>query len=240
LPHNELETFPTHRIISRFVATTFIMLFAFAAWAADKSKDEETLRNAATVLQSMIDGKNVPTDVLARANCVVVLPSVKKFGVGIGGSGGRGPMVCREGPNFSGRWSAPAMYSVGGASVGLQVGGSSSDFVLLVMSQKAVDALLAGETKLGRDATAAAGPSGATTAGAVGGSDILTYGRSSGLFAGVSMSGASLEPDKDANKRLYHADLGAKEILFGPSVKPTPGGMSLDSVLNGAIAQHKS
>jgi len=240
MPNNESEKSHRRSIMNRLVVTIFIMLFAFAAWAADKSKDEETLRNAATVLQSMIDGKNVPTDVLARANCVVVLPGVKKFGVGVGGSGGRGPMVCRTGKNFSGPWSSPAMYSMGGASVGLQVGGSSSDFVLLVMSQKAVDALLQGKTKLGRDATAAAGPSGATTAGAVGGSDILTYGRSSGLFAGVSMGGATLEPDNDANQRLYDKSVTGTQIVIENAVTNVPAGMALDKVLNTAVAQHKN
>ncbi len=241
MPHNESERSCRLNVIARqFLAMICVMLFALSAWAADKTKDEETIRNAATVLQSMIDGKNVPSDVLARADCVVVLPGVKKFGVGVGGSGGRGPMVCRTGKNFTGPWSAPAMYSMGGASVGLQLGGSSSDFVLLVMSQKAVDALLNGKTKLGRDATAAAGPAGATTAGAVGGSDILTYGRSSGLFAGVSMGGATLEPDKDANERLYDKSIGAKDILFNGVANTTAAGKALDSVLNAAVAQHKS
>jgi SH3 domain-containing YSC84-like protein 1 len=240
LTHDELRRWNPTSILTRFLAAICIMLCALSAWAADKSKDEETLRTASTVLQAMIDGKNVPTDVLARADCVVILPNVKKFGVGIGGSGGRGPMVCRTGKNFSGPWSAPAMYSMGGASVGLQLGGSSSDFVLLIMSQKAVDALLNAKTKLGRDATAAAGPAGATTAGAVGGSDILTYGRSSGLFAGVSLGGATLEPDKDANERLYDKPVGAQEILFGGSVTKTPAGTALDTALNAALAQHKS
>ena len=129
-------------LVHRFLVTIFVVLFILPVWAADKSKDEETLKNAATVLQGMIDSKDVPKDVLARANCVIVLPDVKKFGFGIGGSGERGPMVCRQGKNFSGKWSAPAMYTIGGASFGLQVGGSSTDFVLLIMSQKGVDAVL--------------------------------------------------------------------------------------------------
>src|SRR5439155_6830834 len=145
----------------------FIVLVILPVWGADKAKDEETLRNAATVLQGMIEGNGVPQDVLVRADCVIVLPSVKKFGFGIGGSGGRGPMTCRAGKNFTGKWSAPAMYSIGGASFGLQAGGSSTDFVLLIMSQRGVDAMLQGKTKLGRNATAAAGPSGATSVSAV-------------------------------------------------------------------------
>jgi SH3 domain-containing YSC84-like protein 1 len=191
-------------------------------------------------LQGMIDDNNVPQDVLARADCVIVLPSVKKFGFGIGGSGGRGPMTCREGKDFSGKWSAPAMYSMGGASFGLQVGGSSTDFVLLIMSQKGVDAMLQGKTKLGSDATAAAGPSGATSAGTVGGSDILTYGRASGLFAGMSLGGATLQADDDANRRLYGKSISAQEIVTTTTVKTPAGGAALISLLNTKVAKHSS
>ena len=143
---------------------------------------------------------------------------MKKFGFGIGGTGGRGPMVLHQGKNFSGRWAAPAMYTLGGASFGLQVGGSSTDFVLLIMSQKGVDAVLKGKTKLGNEATAAAGPSGATHAGTVGGTDILTYADASGLFAGTSLGAATLEPDDDASQRLYDKTLTAKEIVVGNAV----------------------
>jgi SH3 domain-containing YSC84-like protein 1 len=238
--HDESERSHAQDILHRFLATIFIMLLVLPVWAADKSKDEETLGNAATVLRGMIDSKSVPSDVLARADCVIVLPNVKKFGFGVGGSGGRGPMVCRGGKNFSGRWSAPAMYTIGGASVGLQVGGSSTDFVLLVMSQKGVDAMLQGKTKLGSDATAAAGPSGATTAGGAGGTDVLTYGRASGLFAGMSLGGATLQPDDDANQRLYGKAITAKEIVLENAVKTTPGGQALDSLLNTKVAKHSS
>jgi lipid-binding SYLF domain-containing protein len=228
----------TKKLVQRLLTPVLFVAFIAPAWGADKSKDEETLRNAATVLQGMLDDKNVPADVLARADCVVVLPSVKKFGVGIGGSGGRGPMVCRTGKDFSGKWTAPAMYSIGGASAGLQVGGSSTDFVLLIMSQKGVDAVLKGKTKLGRDATAAAGP-GATSTGTVGGTDILTYGRASGLFAGMSLGGATLEEDKDANERLYDKAIGANAIVIENSVKATPGGEPLVALLNSKVAKHR-
>ena len=228
------------KILRWFGISLFVVLFTVPSWGADKAKDEETLRNAATVLQAMIDSKSVPMDVLARANCIIVLPSVKKFGFGVGGSGGRGPMSCRGGKNFTGKWSAPAMYSIGGASVGLQIGGSSTDFVLLVMSQKGVDAMVEGKTKLGSDATAAAGPSGATTAGAVGGTDVLTYGRASGLFAGVSLGGATLSSDDDANQRLYGGPMTAKDILFGTAVKTPPGGQPLISLLDTKVAKHSS
>lgn len=208
------------------------LLLAIPALAADKNKDEETLRNANTVLQAMLNNKSVPTDVLTKAECVIVMPGVKKFGFGIGGSGGRGPMLCKTGKN--GRWSAPAMYTVGGVSAGLQVGGSSTDYVLLVMTQKGVDSLLKGDTKLGTDATAAAGPG--ATAVDVGGSDIFTYGRAKGLFAGVSLGGADLQPDNDANKRLYDAALSAEDILIKNSVPAPQAGKPLDTLLNSMTA----
>jgi lipid-binding SYLF domain-containing protein len=208
--------------------------------AADRGSDEETLSNATTVLGAMIASKDVPGDVLAKANCVIVLPSVKKFAIGVGGSGGRGPMVCRGGKDFSGRWSAPAMFTIGGASAGFQVGGSSTDFILLIMSAAAVNKVTTGKTKVGRDMTAAAGPNGATSSGAVGGTDILTYGRAKGLFAGMSLSGASLEPDSDANQRLYGKAVSASDILLVNAVKVTPGGQSLLSLLNSKVVRHKN
>jgi lipid-binding SYLF domain-containing protein len=224
----------------RILAALLAMFFILPVWGADKSKDDDTLKNAATVLDSMLSGGNIPPDVLARADCVIVLPSVKKFGFLVGGSGGRGPMSCRQGKGFSGRWSPPAMYTIGGASFGLQAGGSSTDVVLLVMAEKAVESILNGKTKLGSDATAAAGPSGATSMGTVGGSDILTYGRAKGLFAGMSLGGATLEPDPDANQRLYGKEISAKEILLGNAVKMPAGGQPLVTLLNSKITKHSS
>jgi SH3 domain-containing YSC84-like protein 1 len=224
----------------RILAALLAMFFILPVWGGDKSKDDDTLKNAATVLDSMLSGGNIPPDVLARADCVIVLPSVKKFGFLVGGSGGRGPMSCRQGKGFSGRWSPPAMYTIGGASFGLQAGGSSTDVVLLVMAEKAVESMLNGKTKLGNDATAAAGPSGATSMGTVGGSDILTYGRAKGLFAGMSLGGATLEPDPDANQRLYGKEISAKEILLGNAVKMPAGGQPLVTLLNSKITKHSS
>jgi len=175
---------------------------------------------------------------LSKADCVLILPGVKKFSVGIGGSGGRGPLLCRGGKNFEGKWSAPAMYSVGGVSAGLQLGGTSSDFVLLLMDRKVVDQVLNGKTKMGADATAAAGP-GATAAGATD-ADILTYGRAKGVFAGVSLGGASVEPDNDANYRLYGKRLTASDIVRGTNVKPPAGGDALVSLLDSKITKRSN
>jgi lipid-binding SYLF domain-containing protein len=203
------------------------------AWGADKSKDEETIKNATSVLQEMLDSKAVPSSLLVTAKCIIVLPGVKKFAVGVGGSGGRGPMTCREGENFTGnKWSAPAMFTIGGASAGVQVGGSSSDYVLLIMGPTAVNKVLQGKTKVGSDLTAAAGPSGATTKGSVGGTDILTYGRAKGLFAGISLNGASLEPDSSADQRLYDKTVSGRQIVIDNAVQATPAGQSLISMLD--------
>jgi SH3 domain-containing YSC84-like protein 1 len=211
--------------------TSFVMLLlTLPLLAADKEKDEDTLRQANLVLQGLIDSKSIPTDLLSKADCVLILPNVKKFGFGVGGSGGRGPLLCRGGQDFKGKWSAPAMFSIGGASVGLQVGGSSTDFVLLLMNAKVVNQVLNGKTKMGSDATAAAGP-GATAASAAD-ADILTYGRAKGVFAGVSLGGATVEPDNDANYRIYGKTLTATDIVRRNDVKPSTEGKSLVTVLN--------
>jgi SH3 domain-containing YSC84-like protein 1 len=219
------------------LVVTLAVLAAMPVLAADKNSDEQTLRNAATVLQAMVGSKDVPGSVLAKADCIIILPSVKKFAVGIGGTGGRGPMSCREGKNFSGKWSAPAMYTIGGASAGFQIGGTATDFILLIMAPSAVDKVLTSKVKVGSDATAAAGP-GATTSNSAGGADIFTYARAKGLFAGVSLDGSSLDPDGDANARLYGKNISAKEIVTTTTVKSTPAGQQLVTLLNSKIAKH--
>ena len=215
--------------------TSMVMLLILPVFAADKQKDEETLRHANLVLQDMLNSKDISPDLLAKADCVLILPQVKKFGIGIGGSGGRGPLLCRSGEKFDGKWSAPAMYTVGGASVGLQVGGSSTDFVLLLMNEKVVNQVLNGKTKMGTDATAAAGP-GATAASASD-ADILTYGRAKGVFAGVSLGGSTVEPDNDANYRLYGKTLTATNIVRGTDVKPSADGQALVTMLDSKLTK---
>ena len=205
-----------------------IACLALPVWGADKNKDEETIRNATTVLQAMVGSKDIPLSTVAKADCIIILPSVKKFAIGIGGTGGRGPMTCREGANFSGKWSPPAMYSIGGASAGFQIGGTAKDFVILVMAPSAANKVLDGKVKVGSDATAAAGSG---TSASTSTADMLTYARTSGLFAGVSLDGASLDPDSDANQRLYGKTVSAREVVSG-GVKATPAGQSLVSLLD--------
>jgi lipid-binding SYLF domain-containing protein len=213
-----------------------MLLLILPVFAGDKEKDEDTLRQANLVLQGFLNSNNISLTSLSKANCVLILPNVKKFGFGIGGSGGRGPLLCRSGQKFDGKWSTPAMYSVGGMSVGFQVGGSSTDFVLLLMTPKVVNQILNGKTKMGTDATAAAGP-GATAASASD-ADILTYGRAKGVFAGVSLGGATVESDNDANYRLYSKTLTATDIVRGSDVKPSTEGKALVSVLDSKITKH--
>jgi SH3 domain-containing YSC84-like protein 1 len=222
----------TKTAMSCLLTSLFLILVTMPAWAADKAaSDNETFRNAATVLSAMEASKDVPAGLVAKADCVIVLPGVKKFAVGVGGSGGRGPMSCRLGKDFKGKWSAPAMYTIAGASAGLEIGGSSTDYVLLIMSPSAVDKVLKSKVKVGSDVTAAAGSSGATNAGEAGGADILSYGRSKGLFAGVSLAGSTLDPDSDANQRVYGGPSTVEAIVRDNSVKITPGGQAFVNAL---------
>jgi len=220
-----------------FLTSMLLLSSNLPMWGADKSKDEETIRNATTVLEAMVSSKDIPPSVLAKADCIMILPSVKKFAVGIGGTGGRGPMTCRTGSNFQGKWSPPAMYSVGGASAGLQIGGTARDYVLAIMSRGAVAKVLSGKVRVGTDVTAAAGPGASASANA--GADILTYSRTSGLFAGVSLSGVTLSPDSDANKRLYDKSVSADDIVRQGTVTATPAGASLASELDSKGPKHQ-
>jgi len=234
------KSFPAVRTgLSCLLTWLLAVVFLLPAFAGDKEKDEETLKNAATVLLDMVNGGNIPPNILAQSDCIVVLPNVKKVGFGIGGSGGRGAMSCRAGDKYNGKWSAPAMYSIGGASLGFQAGATSTDFVLLITSEKGVNAVLEDKTKLGSDATAAAGPSGATAqSSSVGGADVYTYARAKGLFAGVSLEGATLHPDKDANERLYGKPTPARDIVRGNAVKTPGAGQPLVSLLDSKVPTH--
>src|SRR5258706_4188846 len=168
--------------------TSIMLLMILPVFAGDKEKDEDTLRQASLVLQGFLNSNNISLTSLSKANCVLILPNVKKFGFGIAGSGGRGPLLCRSGQKFDGKWSTPAMYSVGGMSAGFQVGGSSTDFVLLLMTPKVVNQILNGKTKMGTDATAAAGP--LATAGNVFYSGLPLYRKAEGIVAAVALAGA--------------------------------------------------
>ena len=223
------------RTLPCLVGSLLLVFAILPLWAATKTDDEESIRNATNVLQAMLASKDVPSSVLAKADCVIILPSVKKFAVGVGGSAGRGPMSCRSGENFSGKWSPPALYTIAGASAGLQIGGSATDYVLLLMAPKAVDAVVKGKSKIGSDVTAAAGPSGSTAS--TGSADVLTYARAKGLFAGVSLDGSTLDPDSEANQRLYDKPTSIHAIVRDNGVTPTSAGQSLMTLLDSKLAE---
>lgn len=205
----------------------FCFAAAFSLFA--QTKEDERLANSNTVMTAILQGDSgLPKSVLDQAMCVLIFPSVKKVAIGIGGSYGRGELLCRKGAKMDGAWGAPVMYRLDQGSIGVQLGSTATDFVLVVVSNKGVDAILNGKMKLGSNAAAAAGPTGAQATAynaADMKSDVLTYSRSKGLFAGVSLEGASIDADNDANKDLYGKELGAREIVTGsqavvPSAKP--------------------
>jgi lipid-binding SYLF domain-containing protein len=204
--------------------------------AAQTEKETDRLKEAATVLKEILGvPDDIPKDLLDRAECVIVFPSVKKFAVGVGGSYGRGAIVCRTGQQYDGPWGAPAMFALEGGSIGLQLGGQATDFVLLVMNDKGASSVLGSKVKLGADASAAGGPKGRTAGAAtdiVMKAEILTYSRSRGLFAGVSLEGSTLRSDGAGNKGLYGRELDARQIIEGKAVEIPPAGKPLVDLLN--------
>lgn len=202
--------------------TILALLLLPAYGAVPPDKFDARLQECGNVIEAILDmPDSIPTDLLGKAECVLVLPSVKKFAFGIGGSYGAGAMVCRSGDEFTGPWGPPALYRLDGGNVGFQIGGQATDFILLVMNTKGAKALLKSKVKLGADASAAAGPKGRSTGAATDATmhaEILTYSRSRGLFAGVSLEGASLRPDNDANKNVYGREISAGDIVLGSQV----------------------
>jgi lipid-binding SYLF domain-containing protein len=199
------------------VITLAVVLVAARVSTQETEKETDRLQNAATVLKEIFGmPDSIPQDLLDKAECAIVFPSVKKVAVGIGGSYGRGVISCRSGDAFDGPWGTPAMFALEGASIGLQLGGQATDFVLLVMNDRGASSVLGSKVKLGADASAAAGPKGRNAGAAtdiVMQAEILTYSRARGLFAGVSLEGSTLRSDGDANERLYGKRLEARDIV---------------------------
>src|ERR1700688_3097816 len=192
--------------------------------AKDKDeKENDRLQNAGTVLKEIMDvPDNIPQDLIDKARCVIVFPSVVKAAFVVGGSYGRGAMVCRTGKDFTGPWGAPAMYALEGGSVGFQIGGEATDFVILVMNNRGVDSLLHSKVKLGADASIAAGPKGRTASADTDAylrAEMLSYSRARGAFVGVSLQGTTLRPDEDANHRLYGKEASAATIITEPKIE---------------------
>ena len=221
-----------NRILSCLLACSVLSLPVFAK----ETREQDRVKAAGEVLQEILDIPDaIPKDLLNRAECVVVVPGTKKFAIGVGGSFGRGAMTCRTGTNYTGPWSAPALYALEGANIGFQLGGQETDFVLLVMNAKGVESLLKSKVKLGADASAAAGPKGRDAAAATDAlmrTEILTYSRSRGLFAGVSLEGSTLRSDGSANHKFYGRELTARQILREHAVGVSAAGQTLVSTLN--------
>jgi lipid-binding SYLF domain-containing protein len=200
-----------------------------------QNNEQGRLENCGTVMQEILDvPDNIPQGLLEKAECVVVIPSMTKVAVGLGGSYGRGAMVCRSGEAFSGPWGAPAMFALDGGSFGLQLGGESTDVVLLVMNNRGLNALLKSKVKLGANVSAAAGPKGRNAEASTDATmraEILSYSRARGLFAGASLEGTSLRPDDDATEQVYGRKLSARTIILGGRIAVPPSGRHLVEVL---------
>ena len=218
-----------------FSVFTLSLVLTTSLVSADIKDQEERLDNCSRVLKEILNiPDGIPQGLLDKAECLVAFPSVKKFALGFGASYGKGAMVCRSGEDFKGPWGPPAMYRLEGASIGFQLGGSATDFLLLVMNEKGADSLLSSKVKLGADAIVAAGPKGRASEAATDaymGAEILSYSRSKGLFAGVSLKGSTLRQDSGANEDLYGQKISAREIVLEQKVSVPSAGKSLVDLL---------
>lgn len=221
-----------------------LIMVPLFSWAKEGEREADRVEEAGTVMSEILNiPDDIPQSILDKAECVIVLPSVKKFAIGIGGNYGRGVMTCRTGAHFTGRWSAPAMYALEGGNIGFQLGGQETDFVLLVMNPRGADSLMTSKVKLGADAAAAAGPKGRDAQAAtdvVMRAEVLSYSRSRGLFAGISLEGTTLRSDGGANENLYGKKLSAKEIVREGRVGAPAAASKLLATLNKHSPVNKS
>lgn len=223
-------------VAAKRMAGMCVLAAALAGTTLLAQKENDRIQNSTTVLKEIMGmPDSIPKDLLDRAECVIVIPSVKKFAVGVGGSYGRGVMECRGGQAFDGPWGAPAMVILEGGSIGLQLGGQATDYVLLVMNDRGADSILSSKVKLGGDASAAAGPKGRTAGASTDiamRAEILTYSRARGLFAGVSLEGSTLRQDTDGNAAVYGMKLTARDIVRGAAIPVPTSGQPLVDLLN--------
>lgn len=228
--------------MKKWVTIGFLLGLAVSVFGQDK--EEDRVENAGKVMQEILNAPDsIPQSVLDKADCVVVLPSVLKAAFIVGASYGRGVMTCRGGKNFQGKWGAPTMMALEGASGGLQIGGQATDFVLLLMNSRSATGILSSKVKLGGDASAAAGPVGRTASAetdATMRAEILSYSRARGAFAGVSLAGSTLRPDNGANEKLYGKKIDAKQIVLEHAVKVPPSASTLIATLDKASPVNKS
>src|ERR1700686_360426 len=226
------------------ILLTVLPLLAGVASASDQTKDDERLKNSGTVLKEILDvPDSIPQELLDKADCVVVFPSVLKAAFIVGGSYGRGAMSCRKGENFTGPWGAPTMMALEGGSFGFQIGGEATDFVLLVMNERGASGILASKVKLGADASVAAGPVGSTASAETGAAlraDILSYSRARGAFAGISLEGSTIRPDNGANRKIYGHELPARQIVLSGHLAIPPAAERMISTLESRTPRRKS
>ena len=219
-----------------------VLLIGGTLYAANK--EQKRLENSGVVMQEIINTpENIPREILEKADCVIVFPSVLKAAFVVGGSYGRGAMVCRTGGEFKGPWGAPAMYALEGGSIGFQIGGQATDLILLIMNERGASSILNSKVKLGADASVAAGPLGRDASADTDAylrSEVLSYSRSRGLFAGVSLEGSTLRPDDDATAEVYGRKLTAREIVLGGKVRTPASGRHLVAVLQKNAPRNES
>ncbi|MGZ7058647.1 MAG: lipid-binding SYLF domain-containing protein [Candidatus Angelobacter sp.] len=224
---------------------SMMAIVALLCLPANAQKDEnKRIENTGKVMGEILNvPDDIPEDLLDKAECVIVLPSVVKFAMGFGGSYGRGVMTCRSGKAFNGPWSTPSMMALEGGSFGLQLGGQATDFVLLVVNPRGADSILTSKVKLGADVAAAAGPKGRSAAASTDvtmRAEILSYSRSRGLFAGISLEGSTLRPDNDGNERLYGKGTTAKDVVINSAIRPPASAKLLLDTLNKKSPRNKS
>ncbi len=224
------------------ILLALILTATFAVSAHAQSKEQDRVESAGTVVKEIMDiPDDIPQNVIDKADCVVVLPSVLKAAFIVGASYGRGVMTCRTGDNMRGPWGAPTMMALEGGSFGLQLGGQATDFVLLLMSERSASSILSSKVKIGGDASAAAGPVGRNASAETDvtfRAEILTYSRARGLFAGISLAGSTLRPDNNANQALYGKQISAKDIVLKGAVPPPPSAQLLLQTLNAHSPKH--
>jgi lipid-binding SYLF domain-containing protein len=219
-----------------------LVMVSVPLFAGQDKKEADRLENCGTVLKEILDiPDDIPQDLLDKAECVIIYPSVLKAAFVVGGSYGRGAMTCRTGENYTGPWSAPTMMALEGGSVGFQIGGQATDFVLLVMNGRGAHSILSSKVKLGADASVAGGPKGRTASASTDvtlRAEVLSYSRSRGLFAGISLEGSTVRPDNDANERVYGKKVEAESIVFKGAVAVPPPAQKLVSYLNQKSPKH--
>ncbi len=224
-------------MIKRMISTLMaLLLVALPLLASGDKKEADRLENCGMIIKEVMDiPDNIPEDLINKAECIIIYPSVLKAAFVVGGSYGRGAMTCRSGEHFTGPWSAPTMMALEGGSVGLQIGGQATDFVLLVMNPRGARAILSSKVKLGADASAAAGPKGRTANASTDvtmRAEVLSYSRARGLFAGLSLEGSTVRPDNDGNERLYGKKVEAESIVFKGAVAVPPPAQKMIAYLN--------